>query len=182
MIFEQLRQPMKLRLVLAAALLSSWYFLFYGPLSERLAAATALIDIEIKRIAIAREIDHLDKTLSLVHGRANTGADVNELIRQLMDHLRPSNLKLIDLKPEKPQEIGPYETSGLRLILEGGFAEIDEFLGWVENNQTLMRIDMIRLDPATHGPKRLTAQIVVAALFEKPASAAKTTSPSGAAR
>ena len=59
------------------------------------------------------------------------------------------------------------------MTLEGRFAEIDEFLSWVETDQRLLRIDTIKLDPANKDPGRLTAQVILLSLVEKPAPTAK---------
>jgi hypothetical protein len=173
LILGQLRHPLKLRLVLFAAVMGGWYTLFFAPLSARMAATTSAVDAERKRIVAAREIASQKKALAPYQGRVLARADLNALIRHVIEHLRSSTLKLVDLKPEKPKDLGPYETVGLRLTLNGRFAEIDQFLGWIEVNPMLLRIDSIKLDPANHDPGRLTAQLVVLVLAEKPADAAK---------
>ncbi len=50
-------------------------------------------------------------------------------MRQVIDHLRSSPLKLVDLKPGTAKDLGPYETIGLQLALEGEFAELDAIPG-----------------------------------------------------
>jgi Tfp pilus assembly protein PilO len=173
LILEQLRHPLKLRLVLCAAILAGWYVGFFAPLSERLAATTATTAAERKRTATAREIAQRQKALAPFQGRLLATSDLNTLIRHVMEHLRASPLKLIDLKPEKPKDLGPYEAVGLRLTLGGTFGDIDQFLSWVEANPLLLRIDAIKLDPTNQDPSRLTAQLVVLVLADKPAEAAK---------
>ena len=92
------------------ASISGWYFLFFSPLSETTAATTPRIASERKRVATAREIEQLKKALAPFQGRVPAGADINELMRHVIDHIRSSPLKLLDLKPEKPKDLGPYET------------------------------------------------------------------------
>ena len=172
-ILEQLRQPLKLRLLLCFAIITGWYFLFFSPLSEQTTANTAKIVMERKRVATARQIEQLKKAMVPYQGCIPAGADLAELIRHLIDHMRSSPLKLLDLKPEKPKDLGPYETLGLQLTLEGRFAEIDEFLRWVETDQRLLRIDKIKLDPTRKDPNRLAAQIVLLSLAERSAPPVK---------
>jgi hypothetical protein len=179
LLLGQLRHPLKLRLVLFAAVMGGWYALFFGPLSARMAVTTSAVDAERKRVATAREVAKKKKALAPYRGRVLATADVNTLIRQVIERLRPSPLKLVDLKPEKSRDLGPYETVGLRLTLEGRFADIDQFLGWVESNPMLLRNDSIKLDPAHQEPGRLTAQLVVLVLAEKPADAAKSRPAAG---
>jgi hypothetical protein len=179
LILAQLRHPLKLRLVLFAALIGGWYALFFAPLSERLAATRSAVDAERKRIVTAREIAKRRKALTPYRGRVLATTDLNALIRPVIEHLRSSSLKLVDLKPEKSQDLGPYEAVGLRLALDGHFAEIDEFLGWIESNPLLLRVDSMKLDPANQDPSRLNAQLVVMVLAEKPTDAAKTKPAAG---
>jgi hypothetical protein len=164
LILGQLRHPLKLRLALFVSVLGGWYYLVFAPLSERLAATTSAVDAERKRIAVA---------LTPHRGRVLATADLDVLMRCVIDHLRSSPVKLADLKPEKPQDLGPYESVGLRLTLEGPYAEIDRFLGWIDASPLLLRADSIKLDPSSRDPGRLTAQLVVLALAEKSADASK---------
>ena len=48
-ILAQIRQPLKLRLLLCSAIITGWYLLFFSPLSEETSATTARIVSERKR-------------------------------------------------------------------------------------------------------------------------------------
>ncbi|HKI21171.1 MAG TPA: type 4a pilus biogenesis protein PilO [Isosphaeraceae bacterium] len=172
-ILAQLRQPLKLRLLLCFAIITGWYVLFFSPLSEKTAATTAKIISERKRVAASRQIEQLKKAIVPYKGRVPAGADLNELMQHVIAHMRSSPLKLLDLKPEKSKDLGPYETLGLKLTMEGRFAEIDEFLKWVENDERLLRIETIKLDPLAKDPGRLAAQVVLLSLGEKSTPTAK---------
>jgi Tfp pilus assembly protein PilO len=91
-----------------------------------------------------------------------------------MRHLRSSPLRLTNLKPEKPKDLGPYEAIGLKVSLEGGFDDMDRFLGWIEAEKRLLRIDSIRLNPDNREAGRLSGEFTLVALAEKPVQAAKT--------
>jgi Tfp pilus assembly protein PilO len=177
MILEQLIHPVKLRLVLCLAIIAGWYAMFFSPTIEHVAATTARIGRERKRVATAREIEQLKAALAPSLGLIPAEADVQELMRHVIDHLRSSPLTLIEIKPDKAKDLGPYEAMGLQLRLEGRFAEIDEFLGWVETDGRLLRIDSIKLDPAGKGTGRLSAQITLLSLGAKPETTAKTKAP-----
>jgi Tfp pilus assembly protein PilO len=166
-ILNQIRQPLKLRLLLCSAIITGWYVLFFSPLSEQTIAAAAKIDAERKRVATARQIEQLKKAMAPYKGRVHAGTDIHELMQHVIAEMRSSPLKLLDLKPEKPKALGSYEALGLRLTLEGRFAEFDEFLRWVETDQRLLRIDSIKLDPLSTDPSRLMGQVVVLSLAEK---------------
>jgi Tfp pilus assembly protein PilO len=172
-IVKQLRQPLKLRLLISVGIMVAWYALFFSPLSDETTAATARITRERARVATARQIDQLKKSIAPFHGRVLVGADINELMRYVIAQMRSSPLKLLDLKPEKSKDLGPFETFGLKLTLEGTYAEIDEFLKWVETDERLLRVDAIKLDPLAKDPTRLTAQVVLLILAEKASPPAK---------
>jgi Tfp pilus assembly protein PilO len=176
LIGEQLCHPVKLRFVMCAAIMSAWYFVFFGPLFERVSVATANIARQRKRVTSAREIEQLKEALAPYQGLIPPGTDAHELMGHVNDHLRSSPLKLIDLKPEKPRDLGPYEAIGLQLVLEGPFSEIDKLLEWVGAEQRLLRIDSIKLSPTSKDPGRLQAQLTLLCLAEKhdPATKAKT--------
>jgi Tfp pilus assembly protein PilO len=168
-ILNQIRQPLKLRLLLCSAIITGWYILFFSPLSEETTAATAQIVTERKRVATARQIEQLKKAMAPYKGRVHAGTDIHELMQHVIAHMRTSSLKLLDLKPDKPKDLGPYETLGLKLTLEGHFAGVDEFLKWVETDQRLLRIESIKLDPVAKSPGQLAAQVVLLSLGEKSA-------------
>jgi Tfp pilus assembly protein PilO len=181
-ILEQLRQPLKLRLLLCLAIIAGWYILFFSPLREQVAATTVEIASERKQVATAREIEQLRKTLAPYLTHMPAGADISELRRYVIAHLQSSPLKLLDLKPAPPRDLGPYQTLGLRLTLEGHFAEIDEFLSWVETDQRFLRVDTIKLDPTGKDAGRLTAQVVLLSLGEKSVATAKAKPDAGKQR
>jgi Tfp pilus assembly protein PilO len=177
-ILRQLSHPLKLKFALGTAMVTVWYVLFFSPLSERVAATTSRVVLERKRVATAREIERLKKSLAPYRDFSGTG-DVHELMRHVMRHIRSSPLRLTDLKPEKPKDLGPFEAIGLKLSLEGAFNDLDDFLGWIETEKRLLRIDSIRLTPNTREPGRLSAQITLVTLAEKSVPAAKSKADAG---
>jgi Tfp pilus assembly protein PilO len=167
LILGQLRHPLKLRFILCLTMIAGWYFFFFMPLTDETEMTSARIGRETKRIATAREIEQLKKDLAPYQGLIPAGANLSELMRQIIDHLRSSPLKLLDLKPGTTKELGPYETIGLQLALEGGFTELDAFLGWIETDARHVRVDSIKIDPNQRGPGQLKAQVTLVSLAEK---------------
>ncbi len=182
LIVGQLRNPLKLRLVLGVSLLGGWFFFFFMPLCDETEMTTARMGRELKRIATAQEIDQLTKNLAPYQGLIPVGANMSELMRQVIDHLRGSPLKLIDLKPGTAKDLGPYETIGLQLALEGEFVELDKFLGWIENDARHLRVDSIKIDPNPRDPALLKAQITLLSLAEKTQAQPKTKPEPGEAK
>src|SRR5579885_679634 len=169
-VLKQLSNPLKLRFALCAAIIAVWQVGFFSPLSEEVTATTARIARERKRVATAREVERFKKALAPYREVAGSD-DVHELIRHVMGRIRPSPLRLLDLKPDKPKDLGPFLAIGLKLSLEGRYNDIDEFLGWVEAEKRAMRVDSIQLTPEPKDPSRLTANLTLVALADRIAPA-----------
>jgi Tfp pilus assembly protein PilO len=182
LILNQLRNPLKLRFILGLSMLGAWFFFFFMPLCEQTEVTAGRIARDVKRIATAREIDQLKKSLAPYQGLVPAGANLNELMRQVIDQLRSSPLKLIDLKPGTAKDLGPYETIGLQLALEGRFNDLDAFLGWIEADARHLRVDSIKIDPNLREPGLLKAQITLLSLAEKTPAQPKAKPPSGEPR
>jgi hypothetical protein len=140
-ILSQFRHPLKLRFIICLTMIASWFFFFFMPLTEETEMTSARL--------------------------IPAGANLSELMRQIIDHLRTSPLKLLDLKPGTTKELGPYEAIGLQLALEGGFTELDAFLGWIEIDARHVRVDSIKIDPNQRDPSLLKAQVTLISLAEK---------------
>jgi len=167
LILKQLRHPLKLRVILCLVITGAWYFSFFMPLGDQISTVAASIIRERKRIATAKEIVSLKKALAPHSALVPAGANLNDLMRRVIDQLRSSALKLIDLKPEAPKDLGPYETIGVTINVEGKFDKIDAFLGWVEARENHMRVDAIKLDPNQQVLGSIKAQITLLSMAEK---------------
>jgi Tfp pilus assembly protein PilO len=173
LILQHMRQPLKLRIALSIIMIVVWYLVFFIPLAERAESTSARITRERKRIDTAKEIESLKDALAPHHDLIWTGAELNELMGHVIDHLRTSPLKLIDLKPEASKDLGPYQTFGLQLALEGEFAEIDAFLNWLESGPRPARVDSIKIDPSQHKSAGLKVQLTLLGLADKIPAIAK---------
>jgi hypothetical protein len=167
-LLPHLRHPTKLRFILCVTIVGGWYLLFFAPLSDQVAETKTLIDKERKRVTVAREIEQLKVKLKPYEASIPRGTDATDLRRYLSAHIRSTPLRLIDLKPGKGKEIGPFNAPALQLSIEGKYKDIDELLAWVENDKWLLRVDSIKLAPASKDESRLVANLVVLGLTERP--------------
>jgi Tfp pilus assembly protein PilO len=167
LVLTHLRDPMKLRVALAAAILASWYFGLYSPMSRQMALTLAQLEKERKRIATAKQIESLRKVLAPFRDRVPMQSGPNELIQYVMAHVRQSPLKLVDLKPAKTVDLGPLSGVGLKLTLEATYSEIDAFLAWVENDRRMLRVDSLSITPNQTDNSRLNIQLDLLGLVEK---------------
>ena len=161
-----LRNPTRLRLALSAAILLSWYFGVYSPTSEHMTLASTPTDSERKRAVTAREIEKLRSILNPCQDRIPDQAGLNELIQYVMAHVRTLPINLIDLKPGKVKDLGPYDNLNLRLQFESTYEDLDALLHWVETNQRLLRVDTLKIELAKE-KNRLAVQLELLSLAEK---------------
>ena len=91
------------------AIIAGWYVLFFSPLSEQMAATTAKIASERKRVATASEIEQLKKALAPYQGRIPAGADVNELMQHVIAQMRVVAAETA--RPEARKAQGPRSLS-----------------------------------------------------------------------
>ena len=107
--------------------------------------------------------------------RVPANSDPNELMEFVMARIRSSPLKLVDLKPDKPKSLGPYDCIALHLTLEGTYIQVHDLLRWVHHERRLLRVESLSLTPAQaglkkekeKGPVKLSIQLVLAGLMEK---------------
>ena len=161
-----LRNPTRLRLALSAAILLSWYFGVFSPTSEYMTLASTRTDSERKRAVTAREIEKLRSILNPCQDRIPDQSGLNELIQYVMAHVRTLPINLIDLKPGKVKDLGPYDNLNLRLQFESTYEDLDALLHWVETNQRLLRVDTLKIELAKE-KNRLTVQLELVSLAEK---------------
>jgi hypothetical protein len=166
-----LRNPTRLRLALSSAILLSWYFGVYSPTSEYITLASTRTDSERKRAVTAREIEKLRSILNPCQDRIPDQAGLNELIQYVMAHVRTLPINLIDLKPGKVKDLGPYDNLNLRLQFESTYEDLDALLRWVETNQRLLRVDTLKIELGKE-KNRLTVQLELLSLAEKEKSTA----------
>lgn len=161
-----LRNPTRLRLALSAVILLSWYFGFYGPISEYMALAATRTASEHKRAVTAREIEKLRLILNPGQERIPDHAGLNELIQFVMAHVRKLPITLTDLKPGRVKDLGPYDNISLRLQFESTYEDLDALLCWAETNQRLLRVDVLKIEPGRE-KNRLSVQLDLVSLAEK---------------
>ncbi|APW64142.1 type 4a pilus biogenesis protein PilO [Paludisphaera borealis] len=166
LVLAQVRDPLRLRFVLAAGILAAWHLSFYGPIHDQVATTLHLAARERTRAATAARIEILRETLDPFKKRIPEHSDPNELIHYVMAHCRQSPVKILDLKPSKTLELGPFNGIGLRISLETTFIDLYQFLAWVENDRRLLRVESLKILPKD-GSNVLHVEIELLSLVEK---------------
>jgi Tfp pilus assembly protein PilO len=146
-------------------LLAAWYSIGYTPMRDRIAATTAQLDRDRKRLALATEVEALRGEAAEFADRLPPRSDPNEFLQYILAGVRSGPLKLVSLIPEKPKDAGPYQVASVRVELEGKYKDVDALLRWVENDKRLLRVDNLKVDPDTKEPDALKVSLSILGLM-----------------
>jgi hypothetical protein len=161
MFLARMHDPLQLRAFLCGSLLLVWYVGIYRPLSGDIAEASRVRAREEKHLALVRDIEALRGQVARFQGRLPEGTDPNEWIEYVLGGIRKYPLKLVKLDPATPLKHGPYNLMVLRIELEGAFPDLEKLIRWLESNERLFRVEMVRIEPHISGNGVLIMQLSV---------------------
>ncbi|MDG3007710.1 type 4a pilus biogenesis protein PilO [Paludisphaera mucosa] len=142
---KRLHDPLQLRFALGGAMLIVWYAGVYRPMSAWIDEAVAARARSEAHLAPARAIEALRSQAAKFRDRLPEKADRNEWIEYMLAGIRKYPLKLQKLDPQALEKHGPFNLMVLKIELQGTFAELNGFLGWIESNPRLFRVDQVDL-------------------------------------
>ncbi len=163
---EQLHDPLRIRFVLCGVLLLGWYFGHHGPTTDYIRVTSERTVSEKRRIATAREIEKLREVLSPYQDRIPQREGPIEMIHYVMSHVRKTPLKLIDVSPSKSVSLGTLRAIELQIAMEGSYADLDDFLRWVEKDRRMMRVDTVRISRKAERRSWLSIQLMLTGLVD----------------
>jgi Tfp pilus assembly protein PilO len=163
-LLRRLQDPLQMRCIVTALVLMVGYGGIYLPMSAALEEATQRRGVKQKRLEQGRDVQQLQAQFEQFARRLPAGKDPNEWVEYLLGGIRRFPLKLETLQAEAPRTMGPYKVVGLRIALEGTFADLNRFLGWLDENERLLRVESIKMDPDSK-KSRLTMQLTVLGLM-----------------
>jgi Tfp pilus assembly protein PilO len=150
-LFEHLHNPTELRMMLLAIVLGVGYAAIYMPLDNTIAATTRKLQDARKRLALADEVEVLRKQFRSVQPRIPENSDTNEWMQYVLGGLRQSPLKLESFNPGQPQPLGSYQVISIKIKVSGSFADVDQFIYWLESNSRLFRVESVKMSPGGSG-------------------------------
>lgn len=153
--------PVRLRVLLTALILGGWYAVFSQPMTAGIDETVARTAAGRKRLELAREVERLRAQLARFQGRLPRKTDPNEWVQYMLDGVRKFDLRLSMLDTDGTKDVGPYKAVVIKMQVEGGFHDVDAFLRWVEGNPRLLRVDMLRMDPARMSRGKMDVQMIV---------------------
>jgi len=160
-LINRLYDPVQLRVFTTGVVLLAGYAGIYMPLSDRIETASRKLDVETKRLDLAREIEDLRSLQKKFKDRIPEKSDANEWVQYVLGGIRGFPLKLAALDSDPLRDIGPYKVLVLRVELEGSFPDLNHFVGWLETNDRLFRVDSVRIQPHRSGNGTMIMQLSV---------------------
>jgi Tfp pilus assembly protein PilO len=150
-LLEHLHNPTELRLFLLAVVMGVGYAAVYMPLDKTIAATTKKLQDAQKRLVLADEVEVLRKQYRSVQSRIPESGDTNEWMQYVLGGLRQSPIKLESFTPGQPQPLGSYQIISIKIKVTGSFADLDQFIYWLESNPRLFRVDNVKMSPGGSG-------------------------------
>ncbi len=143
---EQLRDPFRFRMFVTLVLLGLAYFAIYTPLNGKIEATKRKLKREDRLAALTQDVVMLRAQMESFEHRLVKDSDVNDWIQYVLNGVRDRPaLKLVNLNTKDERKVGLYRAFGLRLEVSGEMKDLDSLLHWLESNDRLFRIDLIKL-------------------------------------
>jgi hypothetical protein len=159
---KHLHDPLQLRFAVVGTLLILWSTCVYQPISAQIDMLSAARAKTESHLALAREIEALRSQAAKFHDRLPpNNSDTNEWVEYMLGGIRKYPLKLLKLEPLPKLKHGPIDLVVLRIEIQGTFADLDAFLGWIEANPRLFRVDLVELHRSQGISKGLALKLTV---------------------
>ena len=160
-LLERLHNPGQLRVLVTVLMVVAGYAGIYLPLNGETTEATQELAGERQRLELAREVEQLRAQHQRFRGRLPEKSDPNEWVQYVLAGTRGLPVKLTTLDAAPPRDVGPYRAVVLKIELEGAFADLNAFLGWLETNERLFRVDAVTIEPSRHAGGALVMHLTV---------------------
>jgi Tfp pilus assembly protein PilO len=131
------------------------------PLAAKISETKRQLADEVKRRDLIRDIEQLRGEVDNFSDRLPVKTDTNEWVQYVLDGVREFPIRVTTLNPLEPQRAGPYNFVVLHVELEGAFHDLDAFVGWLECNERLFRVDDVKISHARNSSEALHVQLTV---------------------
>ena len=144
---DQLRDPFRFRIFVTLVVLGLAYFAIYVPLNGSIEETKRKLDQEQDREMLMQDVKLLRSQTELFEHRLVKDSDVNEWIEYVLNGVRALPVRLINLNLKDERKVGIYRAFGLQLEVSGEMKDLDSLLHWLETNDRLFRVDVMKLVP-----------------------------------
>jgi Tfp pilus assembly protein PilO len=164
-LLERLHNPTELRICLMLTVLGIGYATIYLPFNVTIAATTRKLHESQKRLALADEVEVLQRQYRAIQPRIPSNPDVSEWMQYVLSGLRQFPVKLDGFSPDAPKALGMYQVLTIKIKAIGAYDDLDRFICWLESNPRLFRVDSVRMATGKGGVNEINADIVLVGLM-----------------
>ncbi len=144
---EQLRDPFRFRIFVTLVVLGLAYFAIYSPLNGKIEETKRELEQEERLEALSQDVELLRAQMEFFEHRLVKDSDANEWIEYVLNGVRALPLQLINLDLKDERKVGLYRAIALRLEVSGEMKDLDALLHWLETNDRLFRVDVMKMAP-----------------------------------
>ncbi len=146
-VVEQLRDPFRMRIVVAGVALAVMYFAISNPLHGRMQQSQRDFDRMQSTADLAEEVLLLRSHLDRVDQRIISGNSNDVIVSHLIDLVRNQPVDLIRIDAEAPTRLGPLQSVRISLDVNGSFDALAKMLHRLESDQYLFRVETVSISP-----------------------------------
>ncbi|OHB58573.1 MAG: hypothetical protein A2173_07310 [Planctomycetes bacterium RBG_13_44_8b] len=161
---QHLSDPVKLRLFTVGALLLLVTVLVYMPLYKIIENNGRLLIAARERNNYIADCEKLRAQTAAFRPFIEGRRDTSDWISYLLDGMRQFQIRLREMSPKKQSQVGPYKAAALSMDIEGDYQELKNYVEWLEDSKTLVRIDTLQL---AKGRNDMSMKITVLGIMSK---------------
>lgn len=164
---EQLRDPFRMRIVVACAMVAVMFFAISEPLHGKTKRSKRELQQLRDQVKTAEEVLLLRESLDRVQDRIIQGEGNDAVTGFFISLFRDCKADLLQINAEASQRLGPIYSVRVTLDLAGEFSELNEALFQLESCSELVRVETLQITPAERGAASPMMQLSVRLLKEK---------------
>ena len=158
---EKLRDPMRMRIAVAAVAVAVMYFGISEPLYGRMKQHTRDLKQLETAVSTAEEVLLLRDHLEVVEPRILKSDGDDVVVAHLIEIVREHSVDLMRIDAETPERLGPMKTIAVSLDLSGSFVALTKVLHRFESDPYLLRVETISISPGDRSQSMPTMQLTL---------------------
>jgi hypothetical protein len=145
---EKLRDPFKMRMTVAGAMVAIMCFGINDPIHGRMKRSKHELNEMKTTVQTAEEVMLLRDKFEEVEDRIMKGKSNDVIVSHLIDIVRSEPVELMRIDAQTPQRLGPMQSVSVMIDVNGSFEALTQLLYRFDANQYLIRVDTVAISPA----------------------------------
>ncbi|MEO1525341.1 MAG: hypothetical protein AAFX06_07885 [Planctomycetota bacterium] len=163
---DQLRDPVRMRIVVAFVAIAIMMFGINDPLHGRTKKSRRSLKELQQRVSTAEEVLLLRDSMENLESRIIQGEGSDPVTSFFINLFRQSPVDFNQINVEAAQRLGPVYSVRTTIDLSGSFEELSQALHLIESQDELLRIESLKISPAERGAPP-SMQLAIRLLKEK---------------